>query len=266
MKVGWIGLGHMGEPMARRVLGAGHELFAHSRRPAAHDNLRTLGAQLTRSLAEVAAVADVLCVCVFDDPQLNDALITGGALAAMKSGSILAVHSTGAPTALLNLETAAPPGVQLLDAPFSGTSEHAAAGGLTLMIGGMTEALETARPVLSSFAGRILHVGAVGDGRRIKLVNNLTFAAQIVLAHEILELAEGMGLEPNLVAQTIQHGSGASYAMAKFAGAIPARAVLDAIRPYMIKDVAIARTHIIESGNPVPSAVEIALSEFGNHE
>src|SRR5690606_30736965 len=112
----------------------------------------------------------------------------------------------------------------------------------------------------------ILHVGDVGDGRRIKLLNNVLFTAQIILAHEILELAKTMKLDPHIVAQAMQRGSGGSYAMATFAGATSVRSVLDAIRPYLVKDVAVARTHIVESGNRIPSAVDIALSEFGNHE
>jgi len=119
------------------------------------------------------------------------------------------------------LARAAPEGVRVLDAPFSGTAQVAAAGGLTLLVGGEASPLELARPVLSAFASTILPVGPQGAGRGLKLINNLLFAAQMSLADEALQAAAALGLDRQAAALAIGQCSGASYAMAKFTDSRP---------------------------------------------
>lgn len=250
MQVGWIGLGQMGAPMALRALAAGHSVVGHSRRP--NPQLVAAGAVLTGSIREAAAQAQVLCVCLFDDAQVHDALIVQGALAALRPGTVMALHTTGAPDLMQDLAHAAPQGVRMLDAPFSGTAAVAAEGRLTLLVGGETWALDQARPVLSSFANTILHVGSQGAGRGLKLINNLLFAAQITLANEALEAAAAMGLDPHTAAEAMGQCSAASYAMAKFAGQAPHDLMLAAIKPYLDKDVDVAQTALDTVGARLP--------------
>src|ERR1700732_2515627 len=121
MRVGWIGLGQMGAPMAEMVLKAGHQVVGHSRGKRPLDRLTALGARLTSSLTDAVAGAEVVCVCLFDDAQTREAVLESGVLAAMPAGSVLALHSTGAPALVEALAEAASPSVSVLDATFSGT-------------------------------------------------------------------------------------------------------------------------------------------------
>ncbi|MDB5425606.1 MAG: hypothetical protein JWQ29_3022 [Phenylobacterium sp.] len=251
MKVGWIGLGQMGEPMAVRVA-ASHELVGHLR-TGARPRLAEAGVTFTGSVRDVAAQAEVLCVCVFDDAQLRGALLDDGALAAMRPGAVLAIHTTGAPEILDEIAAAAPAGVALLDAPFSGTAQDAARGGLALLVGGDASALEKARPVFASFADAITLVGPTGAGRRLKLINNLLFAAQMSLAAEALAAAQALGLDLHATVGALERCSGASYALAKFAGPDAPPALLDRIRPYLDKDADLARAALAAAGASIPT-------------
>lgn len=239
MQVGWIGLGQMGAPMALRVAGV-HPLVAHARRPLEHDGLSQAGARLTPSVIEAARDADVLCACLFDDHQVHDALIAQGALTAMRPGGVLALLSTGSPDLMAELKGRAPDQVTILDVPFSGTASIAAQGGLTLLVGGDPRGLERARPVLATFASTIIQVGDLGAGRKLKLINNLLFAAQVSLAAEALAAIEGLGLDGPTGVKALGHCSAASYAMAKFADVDPDH-LLAALKPYLDKDVDAAR-------------------------
>ena len=240
MKVGWIGLGQIGTPMVLRCLQAGHDLKACVRRSDEGVEVRAAGVAPCASGAEAAFDVDVLGVCLFDDSQVRQALIVDGALAAMRPNSVVMIHTTGDPDLFGELAAQAPVGVDLLDAPFSGDRDAVCAGGLTVMAGGEAQVLAAARPVLEAYSGRILHVGALGDGRRVKLLNNLLFAAQVSMAVEVLNAVDSWGLDQAVVRQAISASSGASYAMARFSGSAEAVDVLARIKPYLDKDVAMA--------------------------
>jgi 3-hydroxyisobutyrate dehydrogenase-like beta-hydroxyacid dehydrogenase len=246
MKVGWIGLGSIGANMAGQVLGAGHELVAYAR-GAGQADVEARGARLIPDYREVAAGAAVLGVCVFSDAQLRECLIEGGALAAMRPGSVAAIHTTGSPKLARELGALAPAGVEILDACFSGGAAETVKGELTLMVGGKAAALEAARPVLSTYANRINLVGPLGAGQTLKLLNNLVFATNVKNAAELIEAARGQGLDPVESAKVIQQSSGASYALGLFTNAPPEQ-MLKAVRHYMVKDVAAAEAAAKDSG------------------
>jgi 3-hydroxyisobutyrate dehydrogenase-like beta-hydroxyacid dehydrogenase len=246
MKVGWIGLGGIGAQMALRVLGAGHELVAYARGQG-KEAVAGKGGELVSDYGEVAANCDVLGVCVFNDVQLRESLIDGGALAALKPGAVLAVHTTGSPKLAKALAERAPEGAFALDACFSGGQPETAEGRLTLMIGGEAAALETARPVLSTYASNLFHVGPAGAGQTIKLLNNLLFATNVRYAVDVIDAARAQGLDPQEAAKVIQASSGASMAMGLFANA-PPQQFLKAIRHYMVKDVQAAESAALDAG------------------
>jgi 3-hydroxyisobutyrate dehydrogenase len=246
MKVGWIGLGSIGTQMALRVLQAGHELKAYDR-GVGKAELAAMGVPLTAEYAAVANDCDVLGVCVFSDAQLRECLLDGGALAVMKRGSVVAIHTTGSPKLARELGEAAPQGVQILDACFSGSADDTARGELTLMLGGDDAALEAARPVISTYASRINHVGALGAGQTIKLLNNLLFATNLKQAAEIVAMAQAQGLDPLRTAQVICQSSGGSMAMGLFRDATPAQ-IIDVSRKYMTKDVEAAALAAADTG------------------
>lgn len=235
MKVGWIGLGGIGKEMALRVLGAGHELAAYDRGMGKAE-VAAAGAAMFSNYPAVAGQCEVLCLCLFNDDQVREVMLDGGALAAMKPGSVLAIHTTGSPRLMRELGERAPAGVAVLDACFSGSAEDTARGDLTLMVGGDPDALERARPVLSTYAARISHMGSLGTGQTVKLLNNLLFATNVRQAEEILGMAATQGLDPKLAAQVICQSSGGSMAMGLMQnGVVPE--MMESIRHYMAKDV-----------------------------
>lgn len=246
MKVGWIGLGSIGANMAAQVLGAGHELVAYAR-GAGQAEVAGRGGRLVPDYLEVAAGCDVLGVCVFSDAQLREALIESGALAAMRPGAVLAIHTTGSPQLARELGERAPAGVEVLDACFSGGAAETVKGELTLMVGGKAQALDAARPVLSTYADRINLVGPLGAGQTLKLLNNLVFATNVKNAAELIAAAQGQGLDPIESAKVIQQSSGASYALGLFTNAPPEQ-MLKAVWHYMVKDVAAAQAAAKDSG------------------
>jgi 3-hydroxyisobutyrate dehydrogenase-like beta-hydroxyacid dehydrogenase len=240
MKVGWIGLGKIGEPMALRVLAAGHDVVGHSRDGRERASLSSAGVRLSRSVEDVVRNAEVVCACLFDDAQVTDVLLKSGALAAMSPGSVLALHTTGVPAVVEALAAAAPGGVDVLDAPFSGTAADAGNGRIRLYVGGDAAALERARPVLSAYCGPVFHFGSVGTARRLKLINNLMFCAQMSLAAEALRAIERLGLPKDAAIEAISLSSGGSYALNVFRrGEVDA--VLAQVAHYLDKDAEAAR-------------------------
>lgn len=237
MRVGWIGLGEMGAPMASRALAGGHRLTAYDR-GSGRQALRERGGVMAASYDDVAAASELLCVCLYDDRQVSEVLLNEGLLARMRSGSIVAVHTTGSPSLARRLHAQAPAGVAVLDAAFSGSPAKARAGELTVMVGGAAAALERARPVFETYAGIVHHVGGPGAGQSMKLLNNLLFAAHLALASEALELAPALGLDPGRVASALRDASGASAALALFASMASPLEVRAGAAPYLRKDIA----------------------------
>lgn len=247
VKVGWIGLGEMGAPMAGRVAAAGHDLTIFDRGGGRAD-LRAAGATMSSSYGAVAGASDLLCVCVYDDDQVRDVLIEKGALAAMTPGSILAIHTTGSPLLARTLHAAAPTGVSVLDAAFSGAPAKARDGRLTLMVGGDRSALEAARAVFQAYANTIHHVGGPGAGQSMKLLNNILFASNLQLARKALRVGDVLGLDQARVVSALQDCSGASSAMELFSGGSMPGEVLARVAPYLRKDIATAEAAAADVG------------------
>jgi 3-hydroxyisobutyrate dehydrogenase len=173
---------------------------------------------------------------VFNDDQLRDILFDQGALAAMRPGSVLAVHVTGSPALRGEIQDRAPQGVDVLDATFSGSLAAVQKGALTLMVGGSAEALERMRAAFETYASNIFHVGKLGDAQVLKLLNNLVLAANMMNAAELLKVGADYGLDPRTVASVVQTCSGGSVAMGIFAQRDVAEG-LESARKYMTKDV-----------------------------
>jgi 3-hydroxyisobutyrate dehydrogenase-like beta-hydroxyacid dehydrogenase len=138
--------------------------------------------------------------------------------------------------------------VEVLDATFSGGPADVAAGRLTVMAGGSAQALETARPALAAYAGQIHHVGGLGLGQTLKLLNNLLFATNQMNAARMLQLAQAQGFDTAAVARVLQGCSGASFALGLFQRPAPLAAVLAGSRPYLEKDVATAAAAAADAG------------------
>jgi 3-hydroxyisobutyrate dehydrogenase len=215
-RVGFIGLGSQGAPMARRIVDRGFPLTLWARRPESLQPFDDTPAEYATSPAALARECSVVCVCVRGDDDVNDVVIrSDGVLEGLTPGSTLVIHSTVHPDTCSRLnERTSEKGVAILDAPVSGGGQAAAAGNLLVMVGGDLAVLDAVRPVLESFGDPILHVGQLGAGLTAKLVNNFVFMAQVALALDTFSFVDDLGLSRSAMAQVLERGSGASRAAA----------------------------------------------------
>jgi 3-hydroxyisobutyrate dehydrogenase-like beta-hydroxyacid dehydrogenase len=221
-------------PMVQRMVGAGHRVAAYARRPEAIAELARLGVRVVASAGQVAAGAEVVILCPFTDTQVRQIAIADGLLAATAPATVVVVHTTGSPATARALQEAAPDRVEVLDVPISGGAPDIEAGSLTLYVGGSATALGRAAPVLSSYGRPVLHVGPLGSGQLVKLLNNALFAAQVHLAAEALRIAGRLGIGGPALAEAVTAGSGASRAMMIVAGDL---ARVDGLRRFLEKDI-----------------------------
>jgi 3-hydroxyisobutyrate dehydrogenase-like beta-hydroxyacid dehydrogenase len=203
-RVGFVGLGNIGKPMALRLAASDLLLHVYDVAPGPLAELEAAGAQIAGSVAELAAAVDVLCVMVRDDDQvrsvLDEALTTAG------EGLTFVVHSTVAPGTPGDLaDLAARRGVRLLDAPVSGGPMGAADGTLAIMVGGDDEAFAAARPALDAMGTKVVHAGPVGAGTRFKLARNLMHFVSFTAATEAQRLAEAAGLDIKALGDVVRH-------------------------------------------------------------
>jgi 3-hydroxyisobutyrate dehydrogenase-like beta-hydroxyacid dehydrogenase len=221
VRVGFIGLGSQGAPMARRIVEAGYPTTLWARRVASLEPFACTAAATAASPAELAEASDVVCVCVFDDAGVTEVLSPqGGVLSALAPGGVVAVHSTVHPDTCRRLaELASERNVALIDAPVSGGAIAAADGQLLVMIGGPPEAVERCRPVFETYGNPVVHLGPVGAGQLAKLLNNLLFTAQLATATDAFRLAGALGVDPEALAGVVAHGSGSSYSLGMVARA-----------------------------------------------
>jgi 3-hydroxyisobutyrate dehydrogenase len=164
----------------------------------------------------LGAACALVGICVAHDDDVRDVVLRDGqgVLYGMAPGSVIAIHSTVAPDTVIALERAARErGVHLLDAPVSGGSRGALAATMTVMVGGDGAALEIARPVFTTFATTIAHLGPVGSGQLMKLLNNNLCYANAAMAVSALELAEQLGMDPRVAAGVLKVSSGASVGL-----------------------------------------------------
>jgi 3-hydroxyisobutyrate dehydrogenase len=264
MRVGFVGLGSQGGPMARRIIDAGHPTTLWARRPEALEPFGDTAATAVATPAELGAAADVLGVCVVDDADVDQVLRgPDGALAAMAAGSVVIVHSTVHPATCLRLQEDFPD-LHVLDAPVSGGGQKAAAGELLVMVGGPADVVDRCRPVLETFGDPVLHLGPLGAGQEVKILNNAMFAAQLGIAAEIFSLATDRGLDPEAVATVLSSGSGRSYAAEVVAGS---GFSLETLAPFagelLAKDTGILVDLTGITDNALLTAADRALDRMG---
>jgi 3-hydroxyisobutyrate dehydrogenase-like beta-hydroxyacid dehydrogenase len=206
--VGFVGLGAMGSRMASRILASGRQLVAYNRTPARATQLRSKGAEIVATPAEVAERADIVCGCLLDGTAVDD-VYTGkdGLVGASRPGQIFAEHGTFTPELARSLELALRvKGAAFLDAPITGGPEAASAGQLTMMVGGSPDALAEASPVLSFYADRIRHLGPTGSGLELKLVNQLLVSCNVAATAEAAAMLMRLDLPIDVAAEVLTAG------------------------------------------------------------
>ena len=209
LRLGFIGLGLMGKPMAAHLLRAGFPLTVHNRSQAAVAELVAAGAAVAASPAGVAAATDLIFTCLPDSPDV-ERIVLGpqGILAGARPGLIVVDHSTILPATARKLaEALAARGLQFLDAPVSGGQLGSQNGTLTIMVGGDAAALETARPALQAYSSTITHIGGPGAGQVAKCCNQIMVASQMAAMAELLVFARKAGVDPRKVVAAIRGGA-----------------------------------------------------------
>lgn len=213
-RVGWIGLGAMGSPMAACVARAGHDVRAYDIDPARAEALAADGVKPATSIREAASGVDVLIVMVATPDQVESVLFGEDPAAdSLLSGAAVVVMATVGPAAVQRwARRLAQQRVDLVDAPVSGGAARAAEGDLLIMVGGTVPAVVRVRALLGAMARSAPHVGtAPGDGQKVKLVNQLLCGVHIAAAAEALALAEAMRLDPATTWEVLRGGAAASF-------------------------------------------------------
>lgn len=260
MRVGWIGLGIMGSRMAVHLVDAGHELTVHNRtRSRAESWAAEHGATVASTPAEVAAVSDVLFTMVVDGAQVESVLLGAeGAAEGARKGLLCVDMSTIAPSDTRRIGAAlGRQGVALLDAPVTGSSPKAQDGTLTIMAGGERADFERARPLLEAMGELVVHVGALGQGEMLKVINNALAAINAAAVGQALLVASRTGVDLDALEQVAAAGSGGSAMLALKAGAMRRHDYTTLFKlDHMLKDVRLCLEECQAAGVPFPAAGE----------
>ncbi len=203
MAIGFIGLGNIGAPMARRLLRLDRPLWVFDADATRSQALAAQGAHAAREVAELARHCELVGVCVRDERDVEGVLYgPGGLLSNLAPRAVIAIHSTVSHAAILGwARSATEGGLTLIDAPITGGASAAEAGTLTYMVGAEADVLEHCRPVFMSAAQKIIHAGPVGAGILLKLCNNLMSYAAFAALDEAHRLAHAGGLDVGLLAE-----------------------------------------------------------------
>jgi 3-hydroxyisobutyrate dehydrogenase-like beta-hydroxyacid dehydrogenase len=243
MKVGIIGVGLMGQGIARNVMRRGGFALSFLDHPGNQptDELLSLGAQALTSSAAVAAASDVVILCVTGSPQV-EAILTGpgGVIEGLRAGAVVVDCSTALPASTLRMaEAVRAAGGDFVDAPMTRTASFAHEGRLNLLVGGAAQAVARVAPVLAAFTEEVKHVGAVASGHRLKLLHNYVSVGFMSLLAEAAAQSADAGIDPAFLVDVLAGGGAASVA-------------LDRLSPYIVEG----------NAEVLPFAISNALKDF----
>ncbi|PIX75599.1 MAG: 2-hydroxy-3-oxopropionate reductase [Rhodocyclales bacterium CG_4_10_14_3_um_filter_68_10] len=260
MRVGFIGLGVMGRPMAANLARAGHRMSVYARRSEAARPLVEAGAGLCASPAEVAAAAEVVFTMVTAGADVEEiAFGEHGLVRGARPGMVLVDSSTIAPEDARRIAVRlAGHGVEMLDAPVSGGSRGASDASLAIMVGGRAEVLARVRPLLGSIGRTIVHVGPSGAGQVAKACNQMIMVACIEAVAEAMLLARASGVRCDRVRQALSGGSAASRVLDFFGAKMAERDFLAGVQARLHhKDFGILMREAIGLGVALPVVAEV---------
>jgi len=258
MRIGFVGLGAMGLPMAGHLINAGHQVTVASRSRGPIDAAIGLGARDGLTPRGVAEASEVVVLCVPNSPQVVE--VVDGMLQALHEGMTVVDCSTIDPDVEREQHRrVAATGAHYLDAPLSGGTAGAQKGTLTLMVGGDADVLAATEPALDPFAGLVVHVGGPGMGQVVKLCNNLIYAAQMTAVSEATALAARSGVDMAKLFEVLTHATGDCVAVRTrlpVAGVVPESPASNGWQPgfmtdLMAKDLDLALAYAAQAGVPV---------------
>jgi 3-hydroxyisobutyrate dehydrogenase len=225
MKIGYAGMGIMGRGMAANLLRAGHDVTVWNRTPDRTAPLVEAGAAVAATPAELAAQCDIIMMCVSDTPDVEEVTLgADGLINGLAAGKTVVDHSTISASATKRLAAAVQAkGADWVDAPVSGGSEGAEKGTLSIMAGGNAASLEAVMPYLEAYGSSITHVGPIGAGQMVKLVNQVLVVVNGLAVSEALLLAEAGGLDLDATIAAVKGGGAGSWMLANRGPQIVAR-------------------------------------------
>ena len=257
-KIGFIGIGSQGGPMAHRIVDAGMDLTVWARRPEALKAYVAKGCKAAASVAEMGASCDHVGICVVTDADVFQ--ITDQLIPAMKSGSRIAIHSTILPESCIKLEQqCAERGIGLIDAPVSGGSPAAEAGVLTVMCGGSREVFDACKPVFETFGKMIVLLGSIGAGQKAKIINNALLSAHLGIATAALAVADELGVDRAALAELVKESSGRSFGF-EVASRLPSPSAFAHGATMLDKDIKLLKAILPQS--PGAEALDAAATDF----
>lgn len=254
-RIGFVGTGIMGRPMAGHLLAAGYPLAVHSRTPEKSQGLVAQGAYWCATPADAARECDFLITIVTDTPDVEQVLFgPGGAAETLAAGACVIDMTTASPAATRDFaRRLAEQDVTLLDAPVTGGDVGAQNATLTIMVGGEADALARARPILEHLGKHIVHVGPSGSGQLLKACNQILCAVNLIGVCEALTLARRSGLDLQQVLDTLATGAGGSWSWSNLG---PKIARDDLAPAFMIKlmqkDLRIVQEAAAQARVPLP--------------
>lgn len=206
-RIGFVGVGLMGHGMAKNIVEKGYALtvLGHRNRAPVEDLLKR-GAKEAKSARELAEASDIVFICVTGSPEV-EAIVRGGLKDGLKKGAVVVDCSTADPVSTMALAAElGGAGVTLVDAPLSRTPKEAWEGTLDTMVGASDETFARIKPVLDTWAGRVVHIGGTGDGHRMKLLNNFLAMGYAALYSEAITLAQKVGITPDRFDSVVRGG------------------------------------------------------------
>jgi 3-hydroxyisobutyrate dehydrogenase len=264
VKLGFVGLGAMGLPMTRNLLGAGHQVAVASRSQGPIDAAVAAGATDAGSIAGVAVQAEVIFVCVPNSPEVVE--VVEHLLPRLGEGQVVIDASTIDPDVERSQhERVAATGAGYLDGPLSGGTIGAEKGTLTVMVGGEAATLDSVREALDPVSSLVVHVGGPGMGQVVKLCNNLIYAAQMLATSEATALAVRSGADPAQLLEVLTHSTGDCVAVRTrlpVPGVVPESPASNDWKPgfmtdLMAKDLDLALAYAARTGVPLASTATV---------
>lgn len=259
-RIGFIGLGIMGKPMARNLMKAGYPLVVHNRSRGPVDELAAEGATPAPSPREVAEKSDVVITIVPDAPDVEAVILgPGGVAEGVRPGMLVIDMSTSSPVLARRIAaTLGEKGVDVLDAPVSGGEIGAKEGTLSIMVGGSARAFERALPILQAMGKNIVHVGDAGAGQVTKAANQIVVGMTIQAVAEALLLASKAGVDPARVRQALMGGFAQSRILELHGQRMLDRNFKPGFKARLHrKDLAIALSTAREYGVPLPGTAVV---------
>ena len=254
-KIGFIGLGIMGGPMAANLVRAGYEVTGYARSSASADRLHQAGCKRAGSVEEAVSGAEVVITMLPDSPQVTEVVLEpGGVLDCAGEDLLLVDMSTIAPEISVAVaEAAREKGVRVLDAPVSGGEQGAIEGSLSIMVGGEPDVFDAAHPILEHLGKTIVHVGGHGAGQTVKAANQLMVAGIISLVSEALVLLEASGVDGERAVEVLAGGLAGNRILDRKAATMLAREFAPGFRIDLHhKDMGIALASARSAGVALP--------------